>query len=343
MNLFSRLFLAALAASALLGATTILAEARMFRGTKAPNRVVGTKKADTMRLGAGNDRARGRGGADRIFGAAGNDRLAGDAGIDRLIAGPGRDVLAGGASNDVLGGGAANDRLNGGTGRDRLNGGAGNDRLNGAGGNDLLNGAAGNDTLGGAAGNDRLTGAKGVDTLAGGAGKDFLNAADGRRDRRIDGGSGANRCRIDALDLPITRGCGSLTIQSGGSPPGGGAPGGPGGGPGGPGGPGGAGGNDDGGLQVDEANGMQCGSQVPTCAFTMSGQGADSLLGTVTGEGGVTGVGAGVVVTPNSQDPTAQPQNAPWSAAGTYGCTADGYLRVTIGSELIDVPVDCTV
>jgi hypothetical protein len=31
-----------------------------------------------------------------------------------------------------------------------------------------------------------------------------------------------------------------------------------------------------------------------------------------------------------------------WSALGVYGCTADGYLRVTIGSEQLDVPVDCT-
>jgi hypothetical protein len=28
-----------------------------------------------------------------------------------------------------------------------------------------------------------------------------------------------------------------------------------------------------------------------------------------------------------------------WSALGLYGCTADGYLRVTIGSETLDVPV----
>jgi hypothetical protein len=31
-----------------------------------------------------------------------------------------------------------------------------------------------------------------------------------------------------------------------------------------------------------------------------------------------------------------------WTAGGLYGCTADGFLRVTIGSEFVDVPVDCT-
>lgn len=161
----------------------------------------------------------------------------------------------------------------------------------------------------------------------------------------MDGGTGRNRCRIDAVDLPISHGCGSLAVRPGGSGgTGNGTVGGPGGngtGTGGPGGPGGSGGSG-GGLALDSASGLQCASQQPTCAFTMSGRGADALTGTVTGGGGVTGVGGAVSVSQNNSDPSAQPQNAAWTVGGTYGCTKDGFLRVTIGSELVDVPVDCT-
>ena len=266
---FSTLAVAALAAVALFGLTSALSEARLFKGNKKANNVVGTKKADTMRLGGGNDRARGRGGNDRINGAAGKDRLAGDAG---------------------------NARVNGG------------------------------------AGNDTVSGGKGRDSLVGGPGNDVINAADGRRDARINAGKGRNRCKLDRADVPIARGCGSITVQGG---PGGGAPGGGGGG----GGQGGAGGGSPG-LTLESADGLQCDQQLPLCEFTLEGSGADSLVGTVTGGGGVTGVGAGVVVTPEDG---VEPSDSPWTAAGVYGCTEDGYLRVAIGDETLDVPVDCEV
>ena len=181
----------------------------------------------------------------------------------------------------------------------------------------------------------------------GGGGNDYLNSADGRKDASVNGGRGRNRCRIDAADLSIARGCGSLKVQPGsggpGGGPGGGGPGGPGGPGGGPGGPGGVGGPPGGGLELDEASGLQCGSQLPTCVFTMSGRGADALAGTVTGGDGVTGAGGAVSITQDDPDPSAQPQNAPWTAGGSYGCTKDGFLRVAIGSEQVDVPVDCTL
>lgn len=173
-----------------------------------------------------------------------------------------------------------------------------------------------------------------------------MNAADGRKDVSVDGGTGRNKCRIDAADLTIAHGCGSLTIQKGGTgAPGGGSGGngnGTGGGPGGAGGPGGSGGSG-GGLALESGTGLQCGSQLPTCTFTLSGAGADALEGTVTGGDGVTGAGGAVSVSQDNPDPNAQPQNAAWTAAGSYGCTKDGFLRVTIGSELVDVPVDCTL
>jgi hypothetical protein len=33
----------------------------------------------------------------------------------------------------------------------------------------------------------------------------------------------------------------------------------------------------------------------------------------------------------------------PWTAQGLYGCSADGYLKVTIGSKSVRVPITCTV
>jgi Ca2+-binding RTX toxin-like protein len=211
------------------------------------------------------------------------------------------------AGNDIARGRGGGDRLFGGAGRDRLLGGAGADRL-----------------LGGA-GNDRLHGGKGRDRLSGGGGNDTLNSVDKRKDALVSGGAGKNTCRIDSIDLSVVRGCATIvTAPSGGSGPGGTPPGGnlPGGTP---------GGGSAGGLTLTSADGLQCASQLPTCNYTLSGSGADSPLGTVSGGGGVTTAGGSL--TTSGED---------WSALGLYGCTADGYLRVTIGSHLLDVPVDCT-
>jgi Ca2+-binding RTX toxin-like protein len=219
---------------------------------------------------------------------------------------------------------------------DKINLGAGNDRARGRGGNDRINGGTGKDRLSGDGGRDTVTGGKGRDTLLGGAGNDTINAADGARDARINAGKGRNRCKLDRADVAIARGCGKITVQGGG---GGGTGGGPGGGGGG--GQGGAGGGGGSGLILEGADGLQCGSStVPTCTFTLEGSGADSLAGTVTGVDGVTAVGAGVIVTPEEG---LEPKDSPWTAAGAYSCTKDGFLRVTIGSETLDVPVDCTV
>jgi Ca2+-binding RTX toxin-like protein len=253
-----RIGLAAIAAMAVLLATSMIAEARVFSGSGKANRVKGTKKADTIRLRGGNDRANGQAGADRIFGGAGRDRVLGGAGGDRLLGG---------------------------------------------------------------AGADRLHGGKGADRLSGGGGNDTLNSVDKRKDALVSGGAGKNSCRIDSADLPVVRGCAKIvTVPSGGSGPGGGGPGG-----------GAPGGGSAGGLTLGSAEGLQCASEVPTCSFTMSGAGADDVAGTVTGGGGVTSLGGSV-----------SPQDENWSAGGLYGCTSDGYLRVTIGSEQLDVPVDCT-
>ena len=198
--------------------------------------------------------------------------------------------------------GAGNDRARGRGGADRVSGGRGSDRLAGNRGNDRLVGGAGGDRLSGGAGRDRLNG---------GAGNDRLNAADGRRDVFVRGGRGRNSCKLDAADIAVARGCSTLVVVNG---------------TGGGGGEAGAGG-----LPVSNATGLSCSSALPTCLFEISGTGAESAVGTVTGSGGVSpGVGLAVDITGDE-----------WTARGTYGCTADGFLRVTIGEEHVDLPVDC--
>ena len=186
----------------------------------------------------------------------------------------------------------------------------GPDKIRGKGGNDRLKGKGGNDLLNAGKGRDAAIGGAGADKLRGGPGDDLINAADGRRDSAIAGGPGKNTCILDTtLELTLATGC--TTIRSG--PLGGGPPG-----------PG-------EGLRVLTADGLSgCASALPTCQFSITGDGADSPGGTVTGTGGVTAVGA-----------AATTSGTDWTATGVYGCSSDGALRVTIGSETFDVPVDC--
>ena len=52
----------------------------------------------------------------------------------------------------------------------------------------------------------------------------------------------------------------------------------------------------------------------------------------VTTTGGVdTVVGGGVAIVEDD-----------WTASGLYGCSADGHLEVTIGTESVSVPITCT-
>ena len=98
--------------------------------------------------------------------------IGGTARADRVVATQRADVIRAGRGADSVGGRGGADRIYGGTGRDRLYGGPGSDRLFGG------------------AGKDRLDGGAGRDRLVGGAGNDVLNAVDGSRDARIDGGGG---------------------------------------------------------------------------------------------------------------------------------------------------------
>jgi hypothetical protein len=234
--------------------------------------------------------------------------FSGNAKANRVLGTGGADLIRLGAGNDRAHGGGGADQIVGGAGRDRLTGGAGKDRLRGGSGRDHLIGGAGKDRLRGGAANDRL------------------NAADGRADLVVDGGGGRNACRVDHADVAVARNCSTLTVVSA-SPSGGGG--------------GGGGGGDAApapadpgvlGLGLTDASGLTCPSSLPLCPFELTGTGADGLLGTVTGGGGVLpGLGVGLSIAGDE-----------WTATGLYGCTGDGFLRVTIGTEHLDLAVSCT-
>ena len=187
--------------------------------------------------------------------------------------------------------------------------------MRGGTGNDRVNGGTGDDRLSGGSGVDRLTGGNGRDRLSGGAGHDLLDSADGRRDARVDGGPGYNRCSIDAEDLPVARRCSRVTIvpDAGRRRSGRGAAAAP-----------------PGTLTLSTARGLSCASSLPTCGFVMTGTGADALLGTVSGSGGAQ-LAAGAVLGNGGE----------WTARGEYGCTSDGSIIVFLGEELLRVPVTC--
>jgi Ca2+-binding RTX toxin-like protein len=106
----------------------------------------GTRRADRMAGGGGNDFLCGFAGGDRISGGLGFDVVGAGLGHDSVTGGPGRDTINLGSGDDVARGGGGGDKLNGGRGHDLLFGGKGNDTLRGRGGADLIVGGAGHDT-----------------------------------------------------------------------------------------------------------------------------------------------------------------------------------------------------
>jgi hypothetical protein len=213
----------------------------------------------------------------------------------------------------AVGGPAMAKKFNGSKRGEKIVGTKGADKIKGKGGNDKLKGRGGNDALNGGKGRDKIAGGAGADRHLGGPGADTLKAADNKRDKAINGGPGNDRCIVDtALELSVVRGCETVSAGAGG---GGGGPGGtvP-------------------GLTVTEFTGLVCGTPAPLCLFTITGSGAEAPVGTVTGGGGVVALGGSVAIT-----------GPDWTAAGTYGCTSDGFLSVAIGAETVEIPVDCTI
>lgn len=83
----------------------------VWHGTDVADSFIGYRDLnDTMRLGAGDDKAWGRAGDDVIHGEGGNDYLDGEAGDDTVYGGAGNDQLMGGVGNDQLFGGIGDDK-----------------------------------------------------------------------------------------------------------------------------------------------------------------------------------------------------------------------------------------
>ncbi len=195
-------------------------------------------------------------------------------------------------------------KIKGTGGNDQIAGTKKKDTIKAKGGDDRVNGRKGNDKIKGAKGADTLKGGKGKDSIAGGADNDQLLAVDGSKDRKINGGSGDDTCVIDQVDLGVVSAC--ETLQAKGDAPAGS-------------------------LELTSASGVVCASELPTCTFEFEGTGAEALVGTAIGGGGVT-LGGG---------PTVSIQDDDWTAVGVYGCTDDGFITVEIGAESIDVPITC--
>jgi Ca2+-binding RTX toxin-like protein len=194
-------------------------------------------------------------------------------------------------------------------GADRIVGTAKPDRIKARRGNDRVNGRRGGDRVKGSRGKDRIKGGRGRDRLSAGKGADHLNAVDGKRDRAVNGGPGKDVCTIDQADLPLLKNCETARVKNGGQ-----------------------GGGPAEGLRVTSASGLTCSSQLPLCPFQIAGDRAESPVGSVSGGGGVSVAAGGAVVTAGDT----------WTAEGLYGCSANGYLSVTIGSKSVDVPITCT-
>ncbi|SDB73622.1 Hemolysin-type calcium-binding repeat-containing protein [Belnapia rosea] len=136
-------------------------------GNNSPEWVFeGSRYADTVNAGGGDD---------SILAGAGNNYVSGGDGNDTIIAGADNDTLLGGAGNDQIFGGDGNNSIQGGDGDDTLAGGSGSDYISGGSGSDSIWGGAGNDTLLGGDGNDSLAGGAGDDMLMGGAGNDVFS------------------------------------------------------------------------------------------------------------------------------------------------------------------------
>ena len=146
-------------------------------------------------------------------GSKGNNRMVGRSGSDYINSGDGNDRIRTLAGTNLVLAGAGNDRVDGGNSGDTLYGGTGDDLLRGANGLDQLYGEAGNDRLVGAAGNDKLWGGAGNDTLIGGAGRDTYKVFFNQGTDRVEG----FKVGADKLDLGGAIGFEQVSVSQQGS------------------------------------------------------------------------------------------------------------------------------
>ncbi|MBN9621730.1 MAG: hypothetical protein J0H06_02075 [Actinobacteria bacterium] len=154
---------------------TIVSNASVIHGTKAPDVIV---------AGPGDNTIYGEGGNDLICGGEGNDTIDGGRGVDEIFGEGGDDTIEGERGSDTLDGGPGNDKIFGGRGSDKIEGGPGTDLVEGEQGNDDVNGGEGDkDIVDGNQGDDSLNGGPGnEDVIIGGTGNDKINGGPGEHD-----------------------------------------------------------------------------------------------------------------------------------------------------------------
>ncbi|HTR75829.1 MAG TPA: calcium-binding protein [Solirubrobacterales bacterium] len=171
---------------------TIVSNAAVIRGGKAPDVIV---------AGPGNNTIYGEGGNDLICGGAGNDTIDGERGVDEIYGEEGDDTIEGERGSDKLDGGPGNDKILGGRGSDEIEGGPGTDLVEGEQGNDHVDGGEGD--------GDIVEGNQGDDTLDGGAGNEDVIIGSTGNDK-IDGGPGEH----DIADYQGTGGAVTINLQT---------------------------------------------------------------------------------------------------------------------------------
>jgi Ca2+-binding RTX toxin-like protein len=156
-------------------AATIVSDAAMITGTKAPDVIVAGDGDNTIHGEGGNDVICAGGGNDTVYGERGVDEIFGEEGDDTIDGERGSDTLDGGGGNDKIFGSRGSDQIEGGDGTDRVEGEQGNDHVDGgAGDGDIVEGNQGDDTLDGGAGNE--------DVIFGGTGNDHIDGGPGEHD-----------------------------------------------------------------------------------------------------------------------------------------------------------------
>jgi Ca2+-binding RTX toxin-like protein len=154
---------------------TIISNAAMITGTKAPDVIV---------AGGGDNTIHGEGGNDLICAGGGNDTVYGERGVDEIHGEGGDDTIYGERASDQQEGGAGDDRIYGSRGSDDIEGGDGSDVVEGEQGNDHVDGGAGDhDIVEGNQGDDTLDGGAGnEDVIFGGTGNDHIDGGPGEHD-----------------------------------------------------------------------------------------------------------------------------------------------------------------
>ena len=208
----------------------------MLTGRSGNDRLFGGPGADTMDGGDGNDSFSGDEGNDTIVGGAGDDTYTvqvGPDGADSISLGAGNDRLdwrnrnaplnlsADWVADDGQAGEGDNigrdvEDISGGQGPDTIvvsqlailsnvDGDNGNDLITGGPGNDSLRGGNGDDVIAGRDGNDSIVGNTGIDSIDAGPGDDEIRSFFGDVEPDVYvGGTGTDRVNYQSASAPLT-------------------------------------------------------------------------------------------------------------------------------------------